>query len=84
MKKKQEPCITLEQVREVYKEADRRLNDMVSMEDIESPEDYFDTRNMMLQGIYSALMVLSGKDWPDVRRYTDQIEAEIWKEEHIG
>lgn len=55
---------------------------MVSMEDIESPEDYFDTRNMMLQGIYSALMVLSGRDCPDVRRYTDQIEAEIWKEEN--
>lgn len=75
-------------VERVYDEVERRW-DMLHYEYDEktdscvfTPDELIEIRYDMMQGVYSALMVLA-KNWPDVRSMTDHIEEERWGKANV-
>lgn len=56
---------TKSDIKKVYDEVDRRINIAINDGDLESHDEIDDYRAVMMQGVYSTLMVLA-KDWPAV------------------
>lgn len=56
---------TKSDITKVYDEVDRRINIAINDGDLESQDEINDYRAVMMQGVYSTLMVLA-KDWPAV------------------
>lgn len=56
---------TKSDITKVYEEVDRRINIAINDGDLESQDEIDDYRAVMMQGVYSTLMVLA-KDWPAV------------------
>lgn len=71
---------TRKQIEAVYDEIDRRVMLEVNDGTFETVTEVSDYRNAMLQGTYSALMV-QAKNWPQVVRWCDEIEAKRYTEE---
>lgn len=56
---------TRSDITKVCDEVDRRINIAINYGDLESQDEIDGYRTVMMQGVYSTLMVLS-KDWPAV------------------
>lgn len=56
---------TKSDITKVYDEVDRRINIAINDGDLESQDEIDDYHAIMMQGVYSTLMVLA-KDWPAV------------------
>lgn len=62
-------------ISKTYNEIDRRIEGMINNGDLETPEEIREERNAMLQGVYSAYMMISD-NWPDVCEWCKRNEEE--------
>ena len=67
--------IERDQVTKVYDEVARRIDDEIRDGMLETAGDVHEEWCIMLQGVYSTLMMLAG-NWPEVRSWCDEEEAE--------
>lgn len=61
------------QVARVYEEMERRISIMISQGEIETEKELNDTRVLMRQGAYAALMV-TASNWEEVVHWIDEME----------
>lgn len=65
---------TSDEVRSIYREIHRRLNFSVMDGSVETQSEYLERRNVMMQGVYSALMV-TASNWPEVVSWLSALEV---------
>ena len=61
------------QVARVYEETERRISIMISNGEIETENELNDTRALMRQGAYSALMA-TATNWEEIVQWIDEME----------
>ena len=61
------------QVARVYDEMERRISIMISDGEIETENELNDTRALMRQGVYAALMATT-TNWEEIVQWIDEIE----------
>lgn len=61
------------QVARVYEEMERRISIMISQREIETENELNDTRTLMRQGAYAALMA-TATNWEEIVQWINEME----------